>query len=156
MNLVEVVILLGAQCLSPIESGGGLTEAGKVPCAVLIRHDPQTSHVEIVPPSAATDPAFIAMLVKPRGNAPVVKADRLMADDDITGSVTPAPKVVPTSAAVEDGAVVTPKLKPMVKKRAKLATSRKRGAGRDVCGSYRAVWYTNKDGRRKYRCTKGG
>lgn len=49
MNLVEVVILFGAQCLSPLESGSGLTEAGKVPCAVLIRHDPPTAAVEIVP-----------------------------------------------------------------------------------------------------------
>ena len=57
MNLVEVVILLGAQCLSPMEQGPGLTVVGKVPCAVLIRHDPPTAAVEIVPPSAATDPA---------------------------------------------------------------------------------------------------
>ena len=54
MNLVEVVILVGAQCLSPMQSGPGVTEVGKVPCAVLIRQDPATADVEIVPAAAAT------------------------------------------------------------------------------------------------------
>ena len=56
MKLVEVVILVGSQCLSPVHSAPGLTEAGKVPCAVLIRQDPQTADVEFVPQAAATDP----------------------------------------------------------------------------------------------------
>lgn len=161
MNLVEVVILVGAQCLSPMESGPGLTEVGKVPCAVLIRQDPQTADIEIVPQSAATDPDVVAMLVKPRGDVPVLKSDRVAlapADDEITGSVSRAPLIVPTSAEV-DTEVATPKPKPVAKKRhaAKPVSVRKRAATRgDVCGSYRAVWYTNKDGRRKYRCVKSG
>lgn len=159
MTLVEVVILLGSQCLSPLESGGGLTEATKVPCAVLIRHDPQTAEVEIVPPSAATDPALIAMLVKPREGAPAGKVDRLvLADhDDITGSITRAPVVIPASAAVEPAASVVPKPKPVMKKKRDAKPAAKRKVARsDACGSYRAVWYTNKDGRRKYRCVKAG
>lgn len=162
MTLVEVIILLGAQCVSPLESGHALTEASKVPCAVLIRHDPQTSAVEIIPPSAATDPALIAMLMKPRDAARLAKADRLVvpADDDITGSITRAPIVVPASAAVEPDASAVPKPRPAVKKQrsTNAAVKRKRVAAirNDACGSYRAVWYTNKDGRRRYRCVKSG
>lgn len=158
MNLVEVVILVGVQCLSPIESGPGLTEVGKVPCAVLIRQDPRTADIEIIPPAAATDPAVIAMLVKPHA-APVLKADRqpVPADDDITGSITPAPpRIVPTSAAVEAD-VVTPSPKPVLKKkRAARPVSRRAASRSNACGSYRAVWYTAKDGHRKYRCVKAG
>jgi hypothetical protein len=162
MNLVEVVILVGAQCLSPMESGPGLTEVGNVPCAVLIRQDPQTNEVEIIPPAAATDPDVIAMLVKPRGQVPVNKADRtaaVPAADDITGSVTraPPPRIVPSSAEV-DADVPSPKAKPVIKKkRVALTAKRRTSASRsDACGSYRAVWYTNKDGHRKYRCVKSG
>lgn len=161
MNLVEVVILLGAQCLSPMEQGPGLTVVGKVPCAVLIRQDPQTAAIEIVPRSAATDPAVIAMLVKPAAT-PVIKADRQVArvGDDITGSITPAPpRIVPTSAEVQPE-LATPKPKPTVKKTrvAKAAVKKRVAVTRrsDACGSYKAVWYTNKDGHRKYRCVKTG
>jgi len=161
MTLVEVVILLGAQCLSPLESGVGVTQASKVPCAVLISHDQQTSNVEIVPPSAATDPALITVLVEREASVPVSKVDRLAARPargDITGSIKPAPHVVPTSGGVEGDDAVMPKAKPAKKKRAAVTTTRKRSgaAARDLCGSYRAVWYTNKEGRRKYRCVKGG
>lgn len=159
INLVEVVILLGAQCVSPLESGPGLTEAGKVHCAVLVLQDPQTSEVEFVPPTAATDPAVVAMLARPHGAITVSKVDRLpaVAADDITGSITPAPRIVPASAEVETDAAPKPAVKK--KRPAKAAIVRKRvvvGRRSDACGSYRAVWYTNKDGRRKYRCEKAG
>jgi hypothetical protein len=78
---------LGAQSMSPLESGPGLTEAGKVE------------------PDAA-----------------------------------PKPVITKTRTA-------------------KAAIVRKRvvvGSRSDACGSYRAVWYINKDGRRKYRCEKAG
>jgi hypothetical protein len=161
MNLVEVVILVGAQCLSPMDSGPGLTEVGKVPCAVLIRQDPATSEIDIVPQSAATDPAVIAMLVKPRGAAPVIKADRLPTaaapDGGITGSITRAPRIVPASAEVDPEELV-PQPKPVAKKTraARLPAQCVAAARRNACGASRAVWYTNKDGRRKYRCVKSG
>ena len=40
MTLIEVVILAGAHCLSPITEAAGATEVHKVPCAVVIRHGP--------------------------------------------------------------------------------------------------------------------
>ena len=160
MTLVEVVILVGAQCLSPLESGPGLTVAGKVPCAVLIQHDPLTAAVEIVPPSAATDPALIAMLVKPRPAAIFAsKMDRQIAvDDDITGSITPAPAARPRIVATSDGPRVKSTVTQQKSRTQKASVSRKKVVARrtDGCGSYRAVWYTNKDGRKKYRCVKSG
>lgn len=158
MNLVEVVILLGAQCLSPIESAPGFTEVAKVPCAVMVRHDPRTDDIEFVPPTAATDPRVIAMLVKPRGDAPVIKSDRLAsaADADITGSITQAPHIVPASAEVDPEDIATPTAKTKTRAavaRKRVALTSRRG---DLCGAQKAVWYTNKDGRRKYRCVKSG
>jgi len=156
MNLVEVVILVGAQCLSPMESGEGVTEVGKVRCAVLVLQDPATAEVDFVPPSAATDPAVIAMLVKPRPGAPPPKSDSLAATDGpVIGSISRAPRIVPTSGGVdaEDEPGPGPPSTAGKKSSAKPAAARKRS---DTCGSYRAVWYTNKEGRKRYRCVRQG
>jgi hypothetical protein len=160
MNLVEVVILVGAQCVSPIESGPGLTEVAKVSCAVLIRHDPQTGEIEILPRTAATDPNVIAMLVRPRNGQTAVKQDPLpvTAANDVTAKVAPAPRIVPTSAAADPES--EPRSKPAVEKkqtvRAAARTHAVASRRTDACGSYRAVWFTNKEGRRRYRCVKAG
>ena len=160
MNLVEVVILVGSQCLSPIESGPGLTEVGKVPCAVVVRADPQTSEVEILPPSAATDPAVVAMLVKPRN---VIVAGSIVskepaAADDITGSITRAPPhIVATSDTPEPEPAVTTPLVKTKPPSARAAVPRKRVVVTqrgDACGSYKAVWYTSKAGHKRYRCVR--
>lgn len=160
MKLVEVVILVGSQCLSPMESGPGLTEVGKVPCAVLVRQDPQTSEIEFVPAAAATDPDVVAMLVKPR-NAIVAGSTALeqpAAGGGVTGRIPPAapPRIVATSAMPESDA---PAIARPVVKTASAARSipRKRvvvSSRGDACGSYKAVWYTARAGHRKYRCVK--
>src|SRR4051812_15433897 len=102
MNLVEVVILVGSQCLSPMQSGPGLTEVNKVSCAVLIRQDPQTAQVEIVPQEAATNPDVVAMLVKPHAvggagaDAGSTVQEIPVADDEAAGMS--APRAVPKIA----------------------------------------------------------
>lgn len=167
MTLVEVVILVGAQCVSPLETGPGVTEASKVSCAVLIRQDKQTSEIEILPRAAATDPDVIAMLVKPRPERLAGRPGRLpiAATADVTGSITPAPltHIEPASAAVEPDTISPPEpavAKPVVKaKRAAASTTGRRAVASrrsDACGSYKAVWYTNKEGRRRYRCVRAG
>lgn len=156
MNLVEVVILVGARCISPMESGDGITEVGKVPCAVLVLQDAATSRVDFVPPSAATDPAVIAMLVKPRPGAPAGKTDSLAATDGLViGGPSRAPRIVPTSGEVDGDDEPAPKELSAAGKNssARPAASRKRTS---TCGTYRAVWYTNKEGRRRYRCVRQG
>ena len=64
MNLIEVVILAGVHCVSPVETAEGTTVVGKVPCAVLIHMNEQTGDVAFTPPAAATDPQVIASLVR--------------------------------------------------------------------------------------------
>lgn len=167
MKLVEVVILVGSQCISPLQAGDRLTDAGKVSCAVLIRQDPQTADIEIVPRAAATDPDVVALLARPRREAATIVP---ASAEDVTGSIT-LPRPVPDTASpgrvIEASAetvseVVLPKLRPAMSTkqtksepstRARQASTRKRT---DSCGSYRAVWYTNKEGRRRYRCVKSG
>lgn len=152
MNLIEVVILVGSQCLSPIELGAGTTEAAKVQCAVLVRQDPDTEAVEIVPPAAATDPEVIAMLVRP---------DRGVADaagDAEKTSLRPVSEVedgrgAPVSTGTLSGKKMQERNPATVVSSGKKRTSARRS---DVCGSYRPVWYTNKYGRRKYRCVRAG
>jgi hypothetical protein len=75
MNLIEVVILVGVQCLGPVEVAQGTTNVGKVPCAVLIRLNEETGKVAFTPPSAASNPEVIAMLMKPGEAAPPEAAD---------------------------------------------------------------------------------
>ena len=144
MKLVEVVILVGSQCLSPIEAGHGVTEAAKVHCAVLIRQDPETEVVEILPRSAATDPRVIAMLVQPiRGTA--------LAGPD-------APMPAPQPATSEGSGTLSGKKMQARNPAMAVVTGKKTPGARrsDSCGSYKAVWYTNKYGRRKYRCVRAG
>ena len=155
MRLIEVVILAGSHCISPMQGGEGITEVVKVPCAVMVRHDAATDAVQIVPSAAAADPQVIAILVKP-DTAPAAamaeasaevspKGDRAMPEEE-GGEVVPIamPRVKPVSSEAAEQA--RDKTQSRVK-RTKLA---------DRCGSYRAVWYTAKGGHKRYRCVKSG
>lgn len=168
MRLIEVVILAGSHCVSPMQGGDGITEVVKVPCAVMVRHDAATDAVEIVPPAAATDPQVIAILVKPEtapaaamAEAPAevsAKGDRAMpADEGDGGEVIPIamPRVKPVSSeAVEQPREkAQSRVKRTAQSRKKAVATRKLS---DRCGSYRAVWYTAKDGHKRYRCVKAG
>ena len=156
MKLIEVVILVGSQCLSPIDVGVGVTEAAKVQCAVLIRQDPATEAVEIVPRTAATDPDVIAMLVKPsmiRAADDAAQPQETLAD----GSAKQRPRLrAANSDRTETSALSGRKMQ--ARNAAAVAGRGKKTSARrtDICGSYKAVWYTNKQGRRKYRCVRAG
>lgn len=56
MKLVEVVILVGSQCISPLQHNPHMTEAGKVDCAVLIHRDTESGAFAVVPPEAFVHP----------------------------------------------------------------------------------------------------
>ena len=163
MTLIEVVILAGAQCLSPISAAESTTEISKVPCAVLIRLDQETGNVEFTPPAAATDPQVIAMLVKP-GEVEDLSADAMDnagAEGDGQDAIPPPkpePREVqeppPKPKKIADR---TSSAEKTAARKTASATKKKRIAKRkDSCGSYKAVWYTNKEGRRKYRCVRTG
>jgi hypothetical protein len=167
MRLIEVVILAGSHCVSPLQGGDGVTEVVKVPCAVMVRHDAATDAVEIVPSAAATDPQVIAILVKPDGSTAVAmaeasdevsaKGDRAVSEDegdggDVIPIATPRVKPVRSEATEQAKEKTQSRVKRTAQARKKPATRKLA----DRCGSYRAVWYTAKDGHKRYRCVKTG
>lgn len=168
MKLIEVVILAGSHCLSPLQSGDGLTEAGKVPCAVLIRQDPETQAVQIIPRGAATDPQVIALLMKSAASpasSPPQQAKQEMSPSPPVPADLPMPRPRPVVVASDEGrtdAIETGSLSGAKfqsrEPAGRAAASQNKATVRrtDSCGSYKAVWYTNKQGRRKYRCVKVG
>jgi hypothetical protein len=152
MTLIEVVILAGVQCLSPVEAAEGTTIVGKVPCAVLIRLNEETGKVAFTPPSAASNPQVIAMLVRSDGPPPPDAAapeEAPLAEGDAQDQ-PPAPRPQLKQKRAE---------KPVkAPERRKTASAKKKRIAKrhDACGSYKAVWYTNKEGRKKYRCVRTG
>ena len=123
--------------------------------------DQQTGEVEFAPPAAATDPQVIAMLVKTERDTAAAAADPATdspgaegdAPDGIAAVQEPLPAKKQTASA------------PPRRRRQEHRPPRQGGEGRikrktarrrDLCGSRSAVWYTNKEGRRKYRCVRTG
>ena len=168
MRLIEVVILAGSHCISPLQGGDGVTEVVKVPCAVMVRHDAATNLVQIVPSAGAADPHVIAALVKPEtapsaamADAPEgvsAKGDRAMPEDEGDGGeVIPiaAPSFKPAGGAASDepNDKAPSRVKGTAQPRDKAAATRKLA---DRCGSYRAEWYTSKNGYKRYRCVRPG
>jgi len=152
MTLIEVVILAGVQCLSPVQAAEGTTIIGKVPCAALIRLDEDTGEVDFTPPSAASNRQVIAMLVKP--DEPEAPAGSQPAEDRAAEGDAQDLPVTPKPQAREKPAEKPVK---MPEQRKTAAAGKKRtGKRKDACGSYKAVWNTNKEGRRKYRCVRTG
>jgi hypothetical protein len=85
MRLVEVVMLMGAHCVSPVEHTQMMTDAAKVQCAVVIEKDTDTGTMTVTPGGAANDPQVVAAIERFRV-APV---------DPLTGGGT---KIVPAWA----------------------------------------------------------
>ncbi|MCB1377756.1 MAG: hypothetical protein KDK89_05220 [Alphaproteobacteria bacterium] len=56
MKLVEVVILVGSQCISPLQHTANETVAGKVSCAVLIHQDTEKNLLMATPAAAVSHP----------------------------------------------------------------------------------------------------
>ena len=62
MRLVEVVMLMGAHCVSPVEHTQMMTDAAKGQCAVVIEKDTDTGTMIVTPGGAASDPQVIAAI----------------------------------------------------------------------------------------------
>ena len=56
MKIVEIIVLMGTQCVSPIQHTPSMTEVSKVQCAVVIEKDSVTNTVEVSPPAAVNHP----------------------------------------------------------------------------------------------------
>jgi hypothetical protein len=216
MKLVEVIILAGAHCISPLQHEDGLTSVTKVSCAVIVERDSETNRVAITPPSMAgapevrlalaatrkpvkaevdvmaaspatpatapaTPPATArALRIEPAAAAPErapppPAATRLpdplpppaSADADSARSagaeIPPASEAQPQDAERADTAVDTSVKSPRRSVRmadagdsAGAARRTGKGASAQCRGAARPAWYTNKDGRRKYRCVTSG
>ncbi|MFO1132634.1 MAG: hypothetical protein U1E16_11590 [Hyphomicrobiales bacterium] len=70
MRLVEVVMLMGAHCVSPVEHSQMMTDAAKVRCAVVIEKDTDRGIMTVTPGEAASDPQVMAAIERFR-TAPV-------------------------------------------------------------------------------------
>lgn len=218
MKLVEVVIMTGLQCISPVQNMPAKTEVGKVWCAVVIEKDTVANRVEVTPPDQSGNPAVRMVVQRMDGTGNVASKSELLTIEPasappdqqrpamlVPDSPDPAERVEPVAkmvvprppprpdAASEAGAgqaqpeteaaattgeaqlemdvvpaaeeaqpetevVASAEVEPPaveakpVKKRA--TTAKKRT---DICTAPRkAVWYTNKDGHRKYRCRRPG
>ncbi len=142
MKLVQIVLLFGANCVSPVEHAEGLSDAAKVPCAIIVHRDTETNAVTTEPPGLAAAPEVVALL----GNVPSAAPKPRPALSRPPPRSTDV-RIVPVSDAAT---LPKPRAAP---------TARKRNVSKalpDRCGSYKAVWYTNTSGKRRYRCVKQG
>lgn len=157
MKLVQIVILLGQQCVSPVEQTPGVTDVARVPCAIVIERQTDTGSVQVKPPSQAGNPVVAILserqtLVSLDGLQKTgVKTAASVAGRDV---FIPRPHPRPRMSAsrrVKD--VRALKIVPQAarKKAAKKVAAVKRT---DRCGSMRAAWYTTKQGHRRYRCVR--
>jgi len=92
MRLVEVVMLMGAHCVSPVEHSQMMTEAAKVQCAVVIEKDTNQGTLTVTPKDAASNPQVVEAIAR----FDATHADAL---SDATTRIVPAwaPAGSPTS-----------------------------------------------------------
>ena len=64
MKLVEVLMLMGAHCVSPLEQTQMTTDATKVQCAVVIEKDTDMGTLTVNPREAAADPLVAAAVAR--------------------------------------------------------------------------------------------
>jgi hypothetical protein len=205
MKLVEVVILTGMQCISPIQNTSQATVAAKVWCAVVVEKDTVANAVVVTPQAQANHPAVQVVLqrLNPAAPAQIQSAPLTTQPTDVLSERRPpmpvpaagppddrvqqqaqpeaiAPKPIPspeiaadkptdmpspeseTEPETETGATASldpapaaePKAKPDNSKPAAAPQPSVKKRSSQCTGSAKPVWYTNKDGRRKYRCRR--
>lgn len=183
MKLVEVVVLLGAHCISPVQSTGAVTEAAKVQCAVVVEKDTTAGTIRIVPAGASRHPEVAAVLNRMDGSVPAgATIEPANAAPGAQATVrTPLAPAVPPPAEAIAAAPPPPAAAPRpAKEEAKLAAAEapateeapqeearkaKAPAATDETAAKPASqcingakpkWYKNAEGRKKYRCVKAG
>ncbi|WP_421694864.1 hypothetical protein [Aestuariivirga sp.] len=117
MKLVEVVMLIGAHCVSPVEHSQLMTEAAKVQCAAVVEKDTELGTVNVIPAAAAVDPKVIAVIT--RFNAVAAEGAKIVPAFAPAGSppssVVPpraAPQLAPVASAAESDAPPAPEPEP--------------------------------------------
>lgn len=206
MKLVEVIILAGAHCISPLEHAEGLTVAAKVSCAVIVEKNTETNTVTVMPPWQASAPEVRVALSR-AVNVPntAVQNGRAMPAPELRiepaaappePAAPPAPVIAegadqaPLSAGVDSAnqppdANQTPAGGQPQAAEASQTEDVNKGKSRELpvkladaapagvpaaakpdrpartssgpcMGGAKQAWYTNKDGRRKFRCVVPG
>lgn len=116
MRLVEVVMLMGAHCVSPVEHGQLMTEATKVQCAVVVEKDTDRGAVTVTPQHAAGDPQVAAAVAR-LGAAPADARDgartRIVPARAPAGTPTTEIKLPETKSAVLPEPVAPPVDEPL-------------------------------------------
>ena len=169
MKLIEIVVLVGAHCVSPVQHTTNATEAGKVHCAVVIEKDTQAGTLRIVPAGASREPEVVAVLnrLDTAAPAPTIAA---VAGPPVSAAPTPAivppPALVPApqpsvaeapapaAAAETEQPAEQPKAAPKPRPAPKQAE--KQDEKSKCRGEAKPKWYTNAQGGRKYRCVLPG
>ncbi|WP_373502281.1 hypothetical protein [Aestuariivirga sp.] len=166
MKSIELIFLIGSQCVSPVEAAPGFTEVAKVQCAVVIERDTETNLVIVTPESAASIPRVAEAMRMPQRAIPV-SAPPEPVQGDTSGQAGVVRMEVSPPATPEEPEVQQPEAKvaepeaepaePKPKEAVRKTTGKKKtaaaGKPKDVCGAGRkAVWYTSSPGHRKYRC----
>jgi hypothetical protein len=137
MKVIEVVVLLGAHCISPVENTAAVTEVSKVQCAVVIEKDIAAGTFRIIPAGASSTPEVVAVIERLDGQRTATRP-----------SVAPP---VATAPAIALPDLPKPEAKPPDPGNAQA------DAKPHKCrGEARPKWYTNAEGRRKYRCVLPG
>ncbi len=104
MKIVEIIVLMGTQCVSPIQHAPMMTEVSKVPCAVVIEKDTVTSQMEVSPPAAVNHPTVSKAMVRlsaQTGNAVAA------------APAAPQPFRIEPAAAARRAAIASPIMPPL-------------------------------------------
>lgn len=181
MKLIEVVVLAGAHCISPVQQTGATTEAAKVQCAVVIEKDTESGTLRIVPAGSSREPQVVAVLerldregagttIEPASALPAVPPAALAAgaaqspaaEPERADAVAPAAETEQAEAPAEPEEAAKPKKaeakKPAAKKKddGEAQTAAEAKMASKCRGEAKPKWYTNEEGRRKYRCVLPG
>lgn len=175
MKLIEVVFLAGTHCVSPIQHAPPLTEVFKVQCAVVVTADTETDTISVVPETEAGNPLVIAAMghlqalaeplpvpepaagpvPRPATNPEAEASDFKARPEVIATNLIAAEPLAEPVAAAEEVEAPSPRKPAAAASAAKKPKAKRKKSASQCSGAARAVWYTNKDGKRKYRCQRG-
>ena len=162
MKLIEIVVLMGAHCVSPVQHTNSATKAAKVQCAVVIEKDTQAGTLRIVPAGASREPEVVAVLNRLDTPAPaptIAAAAGPPVSAAVSQVVAPPPLVPapqPSVAEAPSPAEAAKAEQPAEKPKTAPKQAEQQDAKSKCRGQAKPKWYTNAEGRRKYRCVVPG
>ncbi|HRX36393.1 MAG TPA: hypothetical protein P5337_08340 [Aestuariivirga sp.] len=107
MKLVEVVFLVGTQCISPVQTVPHVTVAGKVQCAVVIHQDTEQNKFYVTPGSKANHPSVrLALRRAMQATGTPAGTTRVVVDATPVTSTKLTPRQQVAVAAIPSGGVI--------------------------------------------------